>query len=74
MVNGINNRDYPSVQCAIFILAIVYSLVNLIIDIIYAYVEPRIRSQYVDVGKKKNKKSASLQLAGANAMSDGGEA
>lgn len=74
MVNGINNRDYPTVQCAVFILAIVYSLVNLVIDIIYAYVDPRIRSRYVDTGKQKKKAAASLQPTSKHAVNGGEEA
>lgn len=42
MVDSIKNRDYPVVQGGVLLLAIVFSLVNLIVDIIYAYVDPRI--------------------------------
>lgn len=52
MVDSIKNRDYPVVQGGVLLLAIVFSLVNLIVDIIYAYVDPRIKSQY-DKGKKR---------------------
>jgi len=52
MVDSIKNRDYPVVQGGVLLLAIVFSLVNLIVDIIYAYVDPRIKSQY-DRGKKR---------------------
>lgn len=52
MVDSIKNRDYPMVQGGVLLLAIVFSLVNLIVDIIYAYVDPRIKSQY-DRGKKR---------------------
>lgn len=37
MVDSIKNRDYPVVQGGVLLLAIVFSLVNLIVDIIYAY-------------------------------------
>lgn len=52
MVDSIKNRDYPVVQGGVLLLAIVFSLANLIVDIIYAYVDPRIKSQY-DRGKKR---------------------
>lgn len=52
MVDSIKNRDYPVVQGGVLLLAIVFSLVNLIVDIVYAYVDPRIKSQY-DRGKKR---------------------
>lgn len=46
MVDGIKNRDYPVVQGGVLLLALVFSCVNLVVDIIYAYVDPRIKSQY----------------------------
>ena len=46
MVDSIKNRDYPVVQGGVLLLALVFSLVNLLVDIIYAYVDPRIKSQY----------------------------
>jgi peptide/nickel transport system permease protein len=43
MVNGILARDFPLVQGAILLVASSYVLVNLAVDIIYAYLDPRIR-------------------------------
>lgn len=43
LVNSINSRDYVAVQGTIFIFAIGVILVNLITDLIYAYIDPRIR-------------------------------
>lgn len=34
------------VQGGVLLLAMVFSLVNLLVDIIYAYADPRIKSQY----------------------------
>lgn len=42
MVNGILARDFPLVQGAILLVASSYVLVNLAVDIIYAYLDPRI--------------------------------
>ncbi|MDW7672507.1 MAG: ABC transporter permease [Bacillota bacterium] len=46
MVQSIRNRDFPMVQGGVLFIAITFSFVNLIVDILYAYVDPRIRSQY----------------------------
>ena len=46
MVISIRARDYPIVQGGVLIMAILFSFVNLFVDILYAYVDPRIRSQY----------------------------
>ncbi len=54
MVDSIKFRDYPVVQGGVLLLAVVFSLVNLLVDIIYAYVDPRIKSMY-DRGKRKER-------------------
>lgn len=53
VMTGLNNRDYPVIQSGILILSALSSIIILIIDVIYAIVDPRIRSQY---GRKKAKK------------------
>jgi len=45
MMNGIMARDFPLVQGAILLVATSYVFVNLIVDILYAYVDPRIHYQ-----------------------------
>ena len=42
-VQAINNRDYPVVQAAVFTLAATFVLVNLLVDVVYTYLDPRIR-------------------------------
>jgi len=49
---GLQGRDYPVIQGSVFILSVMFSLVILLVDIIFAIVDPRIRSQY---GRKRNK-------------------
>ncbi|MEJ2558946.1 MAG: ABC transporter permease [Anaerolineae bacterium] len=46
MVNGILARDFPLVQGAILMVASSYVLVNLAVDITYAYLDPRIRYEH----------------------------
>ena len=46
MVDSIMRRDMPVVQGGVLFLAIVFSLVNLMVDILYAYIDPRVKSQY----------------------------
>ena len=46
MVDAIKNRNYPVVQGGVFIIALIYCVVNLLVDILYAYVDPRIKGQY----------------------------
>jgi ABC-type dipeptide/oligopeptide/nickel transport system permease component len=42
-VQAISNRDYPVVQAAVFLLASTFVLVNLVVDLLYTYLDPRIR-------------------------------
>jgi peptide/nickel transport system permease protein len=43
IVDSILARDYPMIQGTILIFGLLYIFVNLIIDLIYAFVDPRIR-------------------------------
>ena len=54
MVEAIKTKNYPMVQGGILFLAAVMCFVNLAVDILYAFVDPRIRSQYVQ-GRKRRK-------------------
>lgn len=42
LIKSINNRDFPIVQGALLLFAIQFVLVNLIVDLLYAKVDPRI--------------------------------
>jgi peptide/nickel transport system permease protein len=46
MVDAIRTKDYPSVQGGVLMLALTFSIVNLAVDILYAYIDPRIKAQY----------------------------
>ena len=40
-LTGINNRDYPVVQGCVLFIAFIYVIVNLVVDVLYAYIDPR---------------------------------
>jgi len=42
VVNAVRMRDYPAVQGSVMFFALVFVVVNLITDIIYVYIDPRI--------------------------------
>jgi peptide/nickel transport system permease protein len=42
ILNGITQRDYPVVQAGVLFVATSFVLVNLIVDILYAYLDPKI--------------------------------
>lgn len=61
LVDSITNRDYPVIQGGVLFTAIVFSVVNLLVDILYAYADPRIKTQYAKPGKKKQHNRAQTE-------------
>lgn len=46
MVNAINSRDFPVIMGGVLTIALSYCMVNLLVDIIYAFLDPSIKAQY----------------------------
>lgn len=46
LVQSINARDVPMVLGCIIVMTVCFSVVNLLIDLLYGFVDPRIRSMY----------------------------
>ena len=46
MLDSISQRNYPVIMGGVLLLAAIYSIVNLLVDIIYSFADPRIKSQY----------------------------
>lgn len=46
MVEAIQRKDTPMVLGCVIVFALAFSVVNLIIDILYAYIDPRIKANY----------------------------
>ena len=42
-VDAVLARDYPTVQAVILLISVVYILINLIVDLTYTFLDPRIR-------------------------------
>lgn len=53
MMSAVSGRDYPVVRSCVLMLAGFAAIVNLGVDLIYAYLDPRIKAQYVAYGSKK---------------------
>jgi peptide/nickel transport system permease protein len=43
LVDSISSRDYPVVQGVVLLLSVSFIVINLLTDLVYAYVDPRIR-------------------------------
>jgi ABC-type dipeptide/oligopeptide/nickel transport system permease component len=43
VIMAINGRDFPVVQAAVFVVAVSFVLINLIVDLAYTWLDPRVR-------------------------------
>ena len=43
LMTSLLNRDFPVVLAGVFLIALIYSIINFVVDILYAYVNPQIR-------------------------------
>lgn len=46
MVDAIRKQDTPTVLASVIFISVTFSFVNLFVDLLYAYIDPRIKSQY----------------------------
>ena len=46
MINGIRQKDTPVVMASVMFAAVLASLVNLLVDLVYVYVDPRLKTQF----------------------------
>ncbi len=53
LVGGINTRDYAIVQSSVIFLAFAFTAIMLLMDLAYAFIDPRIKAQFA--GKKRRK-------------------
>ena len=42
LVQAVSQRDYPTVQAMVFVMALVFLVVNLLVDLLYVWLDPRI--------------------------------
>lgn len=55
LYTSIMNRDYPAVRGSVLVMAVIFTLMSLAVDLVYTVVDPRMKSAFVS--KKKRKKS-----------------
>ncbi len=46
MIDSINMRDYPMVRGGVLMLAVSFSVMNLLVDILYTFIDPRLKTQF----------------------------
>ena len=61
MMNAINNKNYPVIQGCVLLLAGSICIINLLVDIIYGFIDPRVMSRYTAGKKKKSTAKAEAE-------------
>ena len=46
-VDAIRSKDFPVVQGVVMVFAVLYAVVNLFTDVLYVYLDPRLKARYV---------------------------
>ena len=63
MLGAINTRNYPAIQGTVLVLSFFVCVINLLVDIAYAFADPRIKAQYENSQKKRIKKTEAKEAA-----------
>ena len=51
MITSVRQKDIPMVMASVLFVALTISIVNLLIDLLYTYIDPRVKSQYVKASR-----------------------
>jgi peptide/nickel transport system permease protein len=43
IVQSVSQRDYPVIIAAVFVVCLIFVIINLIVDLLYAWLDPRVR-------------------------------
>lgn len=55
IINAVNNRDYPAVEGGVILLAVTFSVIMLLTDLLIAAVDPRVKAQITGDRKRRKK-------------------
>ena len=67
LVTSIYSKNYPSIQGTVLFCALSFCIINLVVDVLYAYIDPRIKSQYI----KPRARLRMAESAAASALAQG---
>lgn len=56
ITNSISSRDYAAIRGCVVVLAITFSLIMLLVDLAFAFIDPRIKAQYSGGKKRRARK------------------
>ena len=67
IMTAVRNANYPVVRSGITLISIMFCIIVLLVDISYAFIDPRIKAQYENSSKKRSKKAKAGKGAAVNA-------
>ena len=56
MVDAIKSRNYPVISGGVICLAVLFSLVTILVDVLYAFVDPQVKAMYKATAKNRRKR------------------
>lgn len=56
LTTGINNLDYPVIRSTVIVLALSFAVVMILVDLVFAFIDPRIKAQYSGQSKKRGRR------------------
>ena len=59
MIDAIKARNYPVIQGGVLVLALSFSVVTILVDVLYAFVDPRVKAMYGGSDKRKRNRERS---------------
>ena len=62
-VTSVNMMDIPMVMGEVLFISFIIGITNLLVDVLYVYIDPRLKSQYVSKSRKKRLQKAGLGAA-----------
>ena len=58
VMQAINTNDYPLIQGSVLVMAFCVCVINLLTDLVYGFIDPRIKAQYAPAKRKKKETAA----------------
>ena len=56
VADAVTQRNYPALLGGVFVIAILYSIINIFVDVFYTVADPRLKSNLITTKKKKSNK------------------
>lgn len=60
-ITSVTSLDIPMVMAEVLFIAFIIGMMNLLVDILYVYIDPRLKSQYVSPSRRRRLERAVSQ-------------